>query len=146
VPYASVADVPDYVPEKHRAQWRAVWNSCYQDALDDGKSKEKAEASAFAQANGVAGPNVKKTECPLCSATSVVLGKCDFCGYLERKVFVVGKVVGDSKDWEFQGVFTNFDLAKAACLEKNYFVGPAELDRRLPTDSMEWEGVVWPKV
>lgn len=60
MPYPTNADVPDYVPEGKKSQWREVWNSSYSRALDEGDSKEKAEASAFAQANAVAGPGAKK--------------------------------------------------------------------------------------
>lgn len=64
MPYASVSEVPDYVPEAKRAQWKEVWNSAYKRAIDDGKSKKKAEESAFAQANAVAGPNSKEKAMP----------------------------------------------------------------------------------
>ena len=60
MPYGSVKEVPDYVPKEKRAQWREVWNSAYDRAIKDGKSKETAESSAFAQANAVAGPNAKE--------------------------------------------------------------------------------------
>lgn len=58
--YKSAADVPDYVPDDKKAQWKEVWNSAYAKALKDGKSKDEAEKSAFAQANGVAGPKAKR--------------------------------------------------------------------------------------
>lgn len=54
MPYSSAADAPSYVPKSKRAQWVAVWNSAHAKALKDGKSAKDAEASAFAQANGVA--------------------------------------------------------------------------------------------
>lgn len=53
MPYASVSEVPDYVPEEFRKQWLEVWNSAHKKAKEDGKSDKDAEASAFAQANGV---------------------------------------------------------------------------------------------
>ena len=59
MPYSKPSEAPAYVPDDKRAQWIAVWNSAYKRALKDGKSKDDAEASAFAQANGVAGPNSK---------------------------------------------------------------------------------------
>ncbi|HVI09591.1 MAG TPA: hypothetical protein VND65_14980 [Candidatus Binatia bacterium] len=58
-PYASAAEVPDYVPEAKRKQWMEVWNSAYERAKKKGMSDKDAEESAFAQANGVAGPNAK---------------------------------------------------------------------------------------
>ena len=53
MPYSSVKEVPDYVPEAHRKQWLEVFNSAYAAAKKDGKSDKDAESSAFAQANGV---------------------------------------------------------------------------------------------
>lgn len=58
--YGSVSEVPNYVPEDKKAQWKEVWNSAYKKAKKDGKSKDDAEAGAFAQANAVAGPKSKK--------------------------------------------------------------------------------------
>lgn len=60
MPYSSASDAPSYVPKAKRKQWIAVWNSAYDRAKKDGKSDKEAESSAFAQANGVAGPNAKK--------------------------------------------------------------------------------------
>jgi hypothetical protein len=59
-PYSSASDAPDYVRQSKRKQWVAVWNSAYERAKKDGKSDKEAESSAFAQANGVAGPNSSK--------------------------------------------------------------------------------------
>jgi len=58
--YKSADEVPDYVPADKKAQWKEVWNSAYKKAKKEGKSAEDAEKSAFAQANGVAGPNADK--------------------------------------------------------------------------------------
>lgn len=59
MPYGSTKEIPDYVTgsAKRKRQWMHVWNSAYDSAIKDGKSKDAAEASAFAQANSVAGPN-----------------------------------------------------------------------------------------
>lgn len=59
MPYTS-ENVPSYVPGEKAAQWAAVWNSAHEKAKKDGKSDEEAESSAFAQANGVAGPKSEK--------------------------------------------------------------------------------------
>jgi hypothetical protein len=78
MPYATVDQVPDYVPEEKKPQWKEVWNSVYGAAIKEGTSKEDAEASAFAQANGVAGPNshkkvdVENSEQPLADPTGSV--------------------------------------------------------------------------
>jgi HK97 family phage prohead protease len=62
--YKDTKDIPDYVPESKKAQWLEVWNSAYKAAIKDGKAKDDAEKSAFAQANGVAGPNADKKSDP----------------------------------------------------------------------------------
>lgn len=59
MPYSSTSDVPTYVPAARRKRWLEVFNSAYDRAKKDGKSDKDAEASAFAQANAVAGPNAK---------------------------------------------------------------------------------------
>ena len=59
MPYSSVSEVPSNVPKAKRKQWLEVWNSAYERAKEDGKDHDAAEASAFAQANAVAGPNAK---------------------------------------------------------------------------------------
>lgn len=60
MPYATDAEVPSHVPKGKRSQWREVWNSAYAAAKKDGKSDKEAEASAFAQANGVTGAEKDK--------------------------------------------------------------------------------------
>lgn len=53
MPYETDNDVPYYVAEHKRAQWREVWNSVYFRSLAQGMSPEDAEQNAFIQANGV---------------------------------------------------------------------------------------------
>lgn len=60
MPYSGEKDVPSYVPKAKAKQWAAVWNSVYERAKKDGKSDKESESAAFAQANGVAGPNTAK--------------------------------------------------------------------------------------
>jgi hypothetical protein len=57
--YASVEEVPSYVPKDKRAQWRDIWNSVYAREKKKGKSNKEAESLAFAEASGVAGPHAK---------------------------------------------------------------------------------------
>lgn len=134
MPYSSVEEVPDYVPKEKRPQWKEVWNSAYDAALKDGKTKEHAESSAFAQANGVAGPNsakkveVEKPEQPLADPSGAVV----------NKVWIVGKTVGSEGAWEFFGAFSSEDLAKAACSGPDFFMGPCALDEKLPDSSQPW--------
>lgn len=60
MPYANESEVPSYVPQEKRAQWKDVWNSAHTAALKTGLSAEDAEAKAFREANGVAGPSSEK--------------------------------------------------------------------------------------
>src|SRR5438034_9249362 len=53
MPYSNVSEVPDYVPKDKKKQWMEVWNSAHKAAKKKGMSDKDAEASAFAQANGV---------------------------------------------------------------------------------------------
>lgn len=93
MPYASNSDVPDYVPSDKKSQWREVWNSAYNRALEDGKSKDKAEESAFAQANGVAGPNAKKEAMTKHFERTFSFTKLD-----ERNHTVTGVITDQTKD------------------------------------------------
>src|SRR5579864_4016948 len=60
-PYASASDVPDNVPAAHKKQFMEVFNSAHAAAKKDGKSKEEADKSAFAQAWGVINKAEKKS-------------------------------------------------------------------------------------
>lgn len=60
MPYASVSEVPDYVPKAKKKQWLEVWNSEYKQQQGKGKTKEESEQIAYAAANAVAGPNAKE--------------------------------------------------------------------------------------
>lgn len=51
--YASVSEVPGYVPKDSRKQWMDIWNSAYKAAKDKGLSDKDAESKAFAEASGV---------------------------------------------------------------------------------------------
>jgi HK97 family phage prohead protease len=51
--YASVSEVPKYVPEDKRKQWLDIWNGTYKAAKAKGMSNKDAEGKAFAEASGV---------------------------------------------------------------------------------------------
>lgn len=51
--YASVSEVPGYVPKDSRKQWMDIWNSAYKAAKAKGMSDKDAESKAFAEASGV---------------------------------------------------------------------------------------------
>lgn len=58
-------------------------------------------------------------------------------------LYVVGKGLAQGTDeWEFVGVFSTRQLAEAACRNRMYFVGPAELD----TDYNDYDPthIEWP--
>lgn len=57
--------------------------------------------------------------------------------------FVAGKP-GESNEWEFQGVFDSAEKAVAQCKDRNYFVGPAVLNKEIGEERSEWEGLRWP--
>ena len=78
MPYASVSEVPKYVPKAKRKQWLEVWNSSYKEHGD--------ESRAFAEANAVAGPKSKKLfkfGTPATGFTAGVFGpfKCGNCKF-----------------------------------------------------------------
>lgn len=59
-------------------------------------------------------------------------------------VWIVGKIT-EYPAWEFQGVFSSESAAiRACCANEDFFVGPATLDKILPTQSLEWRGAYYP--
>lgn len=60
------------------------------------------------------------------------------------KLFIVGKYI-DKTLWEFCGVFDKKDKAEFACLTPNHFVGPAFLNRCLPSNVSNWPEAYYPK-
>jgi hypothetical protein len=46
--------------------------------------------------------------------------------------------------WEIGGVFSSEEKAIKACTDKNYFIGPIELDQKLPDETTKWDGCYYP--
>ena len=46
--------------------------------------------------------------------------------------------------WRFVGVFDDEDLAVAACMGPNHFIGPAVLNERLAEEPEAWPGAYYP--
>ena len=65
-------------------------------------------------------------------------------------VWVAGHVLDDyercKSSWGLAGVFTEEFLAVEACINKNYFIGPAILNEALPEEVMKWRGAYYPKL
>lgn len=59
-------------------------------------------------------------------------------------VWIVGQV-REEKDWEFQGVFNTEQEAIEACVDENYFIGPAIFGQPCPRETVHWHGAYWPK-
>lgn len=60
-------------------------------------------------------------------------------------VYVVGRVnLENHKEWEFQGVYDSRDKAVEACEGPDFFVGPVQLNKRIPIESQPWPGAFWP--
>lgn len=61
-------------------------------------------------------------------------------------VYVVGRWDDLDRGWEVQGVFTTEELARAACTREDDFIGPVELDARLPEERLQWPGLFYPNL
>ena len=63
-------------------------------------------------------------------------------------VWIVGRFYEDHNymTWDFQGVFIDQKEADAACLDENWFVGPAIVGQVLPEATSGWPGLYYPKV
>lgn len=64
------------------------------------------------------------------------------------ELFIVGRYLAHSEtgtEWEFQGVFDSLEKAEAACLDGQYFVGPALLNKAIGPETISWPGCYYPK-
>lgn len=57
-------------------------------------------------------------------------------------MFIVGR--DNEYGWDFQGVFDTEEKALAACRDEHYFIGPAELNKEYPDETIPWPGQYWP--
>ena len=64
-----------------------------------------------------------------------------------QTVWVVGEAryIG-SQEWEMVGVFTTEQKAVEACVLPRFFVGPVEIDKSFPIESVPWPGLYYPMV
>ena len=51
---------------------------------------------------------------------------------------------GDTKEWEFIGVYDTEALA-AACVTNLFFIAPATLNKSFPTEPVPWLGAYYPR-
>lgn len=59
------------------------------------------------------------------------------------KLWIVGQYRSGSIPnvvWDFQGVFDSEEKAVAACVDKNYFIGPIGLNEAVPSEASAWPG------
>lgn len=59
------------------------------------------------------------------------------------KIYIVGNYLGQT--WELLGVFTDEKDAIKACSLRTHFVGPVDLNVRLPDEQIKWPGCYYPK-
>ena len=62
------------------------------------------------------------------------------------KVFVVGRSrpPHNNSSWECMGVFSTEELALAAATGETDFIGPLELDKKAPEETVDWPGAYFP--
>lgn len=67
---------------------------------------------------------------------------------MNDKLWIVGQFLpkdGSLSAWEFQGIFDSEERAIKACINSNYFIGPAELNAEIQETTMtEWPGAYYP--
>jgi hypothetical protein len=65
-----------------------------------------------------------------------------------KKLYLVGKTINIQSTWEFNGIFDSLQLARKACLAKNYFIGVCELNEvidKTPNDPpKQWPQYEYP--
>lgn len=62
------------------------------------------------------------------------------------RVWIVGKVnKKNHKQWEFQGVYDDEQKAIDVCEDEFWFIGPAQMNTHIPTETVDWPGAFYPK-
>lgn len=64
------------------------------------------------------------------------------------QLWIVGQVIAPGETgpvWEFQGVFESEVLALAACVGPKFFLGPAQLNERIASETQPWVGCYFPR-
>jgi len=61
--------------------------------------------------------------------------------------YVVGKMLdGVTRAWSFEGIYSKELVAVTKCLDKNYFVGPVEVNKDLSVNGdIDWPKSYYPK-
>lgn len=62
------------------------------------------------------------------------------------KLWVVGKfnALNPHRQWKFQGIFDDEQVATALCVDKTWFVGPVILNEPAPSETTVWPGAYYP--
>lgn len=64
-------------------------------------------------------------------------------------LWVAGVYRGKTSDghtaWELLGLFDNEDDAAEICTTPNHFIGPCQINKKLPDQETEWPGCYYPK-
>jgi len=63
------------------------------------------------------------------------------------KLFAVGKYINKTEDgiiWTLEGIYDDEERAIKRCTDHTYFVGPLELNKDFPIETIEWPGGYYP--
>ena len=60
-----------------------------------------------------------------------------------NQFWIVGKSLGETDRWEFQGLFDDRELAKSACVGDNYFIAPVSLNEAIGDETSDWPGLTY---
>ena len=64
---------------------------------------------------------------------------------MKEELWIVGKSLHDERsEWEFAGIFDSKDLAIAACVDKDYFIGPVKINETIPHETVPWDDSYYP--
>ena len=59
-------------------------------------------------------------------------------------LWIVGKMWSIVEQWEYQGIFDNEQAAVDACKDENWFIGPVEMNTKVPVQREPWPGAYYP--
>ena len=68
---------------------------------------------------------------------------------MDNELWICGQIREKANEtrhiWDFQGVFTSEEKAKAACRNDKYFIMPIELDKEYPDEAVKPTRGYYPK-
>lgn len=64
---------------------------------------------------------------------------------IDTKLYLVGQLHYDGRQWEFQGIFSTAQRADTACVDASYFYTEVTLNQELPHKTVHMDNICFPR-